>query len=406
MLAQRRAAVAFILVTVALDVLALGIVIPVQPKLVEIFLGGDTARAAIIFGIMSASWALMQFFFSPLLGALSDRYGRRPIILISNLGLGLDYILMALAPSLAWLFVGRILAGICAASFSTATAYIADVTPAEQRASAFGLIGAAFGIGFVAGPAIGGLLGGFDPRLPFWIAAAFSLANAAYGYFVLPESLPPENRTRTFSFARANPLASMHLLTSDKLLFGLSASMFLHYIAHAVLPSLSVLYLGYRYGWGVREVGFVLAGVGVTSAIVQGALIRPIIERFGPRQTMVAGLLLGAACMAVYGMAATPFAFCLGIPLGALWGVAGPSAQQLMTQRVGVDSQGQLQGANSSVMAIGNLIGPIVFTQIFAATAPWGMAHSGWAFGAAALLLACSAVVAAVTLKKITLSTG
>src|SRR6267378_6289311 len=207
----RRAALAFIFVTVVLDMLALGMIVPVLPKLVEDFVGGNTARAAEIYGLFGTVWALMQFIFSPVLGALSDRYGRRPVILISNLGLGLDYLVMALAPSLAWLFVGRIISGITAASFSTAYAYIADVTEPEKRAGAFGMVGAAFGVGFVLGPAVGGLLGTLDPRLPFWVAAAFSLANAAYGYFVLPESLPRERRT-AFSWARANPVGSLRLL--------------------------------------------------------------------------------------------------------------------------------------------------------------------------------------------------
>ena len=402
MSANRRAAVAFVLVTVALDVLALGIVIPVQPKLVELFLRGDTARAAQYFGLMSASWALMQFVFSPILGGLSDRFGRRPVILISNLGLGLDYILMALAPDITWLFVGRILSGICAASFSTATAYIADVTPVERRASAFGLIGAAFGIGFVAGPAVGGLLGGFDPRLPFWVAAGCSLLNACYGYFVLPESLPVANRS-AFSLVKANPLGALRLLAGDTVLSGLAASNLLHAVAHAVLPSLSVLYAGHRYGWGVREVGLLLAGVGITSAIVQGALIRPIIARFGARTTLIAGYLFGAVGMTIYGLAPNPWLFCCGIPLGALWGLAGPSSQQLMTQRVGVDVQGKLQGASSSIMAIGNLIGPILFTQIFAVTARWGDVYSGIAYVVAAMLLIAASFSASMTLRRATL---
>ena len=260
----------------------------------------------------------MQFIFSPVLGGLSDRFGRRPVILLSNVGLGLDYILMALAPDLAWLFVGRIISGICAASFSTATAYIADVTPVEKRASAFGMIGAAFGIGFVFGPAVGGLLGGYDPRLPFWIAAGFSLINACYGYFVLPESLAAENRS-AFSLRRASPFGAFRLLLSDRILTGLSASSFLHFLAQAVLPALTVLYASNRFGWGVREVGFVLAGVGVSSAIVQGGLIKPIVTRFGPRRTVIAGYVFGAIGMAVYGLAATPWMFCVGIPFGALW---------------------------------------------------------------------------------------
>jgi DHA1 family tetracycline resistance protein-like MFS transporter len=394
MTAPSRAAVGFVLVTVALDVLAIGIVVPVQPKLVEMFLGGDTARAAIVFGAMSASWALMQLLFSPLLGALSDRFGRRPVILLSNLGLGLDYVLMALAPSVEWLFVGRIVSGICAASFSTAAAYIADVTPAEKRAAAFGLIGAAFGIGFVLGPAVGGLLGASDPRLPFWVAAAFSLANTLYGFLVLPESLPQEHRA-PFKLARANPVGSLHLLASDRILLGLAATMFLSHLAHAVLPAIAVLYMGHRYGWGVREVGFVLAAVGAGAAVVQGGLIRPAVVTFGPHAALVSGLLLGSAGLAVYGLATSPLGFCLGIPLAALWGLAGPAAQQLMTARVGVDAQGRLQGAGASLMAVANLIGPVLFTQVFAASVGGGPGYSGLAFVLAAGLLVLAALTAA-----------
>lgn len=394
----RRAAVVFVLVTVTLDILAMGIIIPVLPKLVEQFVGGDPARAAMYFGAMSASWALMQLIFSPILGGLSDRFGRRPVILISNLGLGLDYILMALAPDIAWLFVGRIVSGICAASFSTATAYIADVTPPEKRAAAFGLIGAAFGVGFVAGPAVGGLLGGYDPRLPFWIAAGFSLANAAYGYFVLPESLAVENRS-AFGWRGANPIGALRLLAGDRVLTGLACANFLNYIAHAVLPALTVLYTTTRYGWGLREVGLVLAAVGVTAATVQGLLIKPIVARFGPRAALVAGYLFGAVGMTIYGLAPTPLIFYCGIIFGALWGMAGPASQQLMTARVGVDQQGRLQGAGSSLMAVGNLIGPLLFTQIFAVTLPWGLQYSGLAYVLAGLLLATAALAGLLVLR-------
>ena len=391
----RRAAVAFVLITVFLDVLAIGIVIPVLPKLVEQFRSGDTASAAMVFGAMSAAWALMQFVFSPILGALSDRFGRRPVILISNVGLGLDYILMALAPNLAWLFVGRILSGIAAATFSTATAYIADVTPAEKRAAAFGLIGAAFGVGFIIGPAVGGLLGASDPRLPFWFAAALSLANALYGYFVLPESLAPENRS-AFTWRRANPFGALKMLAGDPVLFGLSSALFLHHLAHAVLPALAVLFMGYRFGFGPREVGLVLAGVGVASIIVQGGLTGPIVKRLGARRAMIAGLAAGAVGLTIYGLATTPLMFCLGIPIAALWGIATSSAQQIMTARVGVDAQGQLQGAGSSLMAIGNLIGPVLFTQVFAASITPGarLPFPGTGFVLAGLLLAAAAMLA------------
>ena len=257
----RRAAFLFVFITVLLDMLALGVVIPVLPKLVVDFLAGDAARAAEIYGVFGTVWALMQFVFSPVHGALSDRFGRRPVILLSNFGLGLDYILMALAPNLWWLFVGRIISGIAAASISTAYAYIADVTPPAQRAARFGMLGVAFGAGFVLGPALGGLAGTIDPRLPFWIAGVMSFGNALYGLLVLPESLPREKRA-PFSWRRANPLGSLAMLRSQPQLMGLASVNFLANLAHASLPNIGVLYMMYRYGWDERTVGFTMAGWG------------------------------------------------------------------------------------------------------------------------------------------------
>lgn len=361
----RRAAALFILFTVLLDMLSFGIVIPVLPKLVEDFMGGDTADAAEIYGYMGTAWAFMQFLCSPVQGALSDRFGRRPIVLLSNVGLGLDYILMALAPNLAWLFVGRVIAGMASSSFSTAGAYISDVTPPDQRAAAFGKIGMVFGLGFILGPAVGGWLGALDPRLPFWGAATLSLLNACYGFFVLPESLPRERRT-AFAWKRANPVGSLRLLRSHRGLAGLATVACLGYLAHAVLPSVAVLYMGYRYGWDTASVGLMLAGVGVAAMIVQGGLIRPIIGRFGERATLFAGLLCGAAGFTIYGVAPEGWVFCLGIPIMAFWGLAGPATQALMTRRVGGSEQGQLQGAMASLNGVTGLIGPTLFTQIFA----------------------------------------
>src|SRR5215831_6193170 len=248
MSASRQAAFAFIFVTVLLDMLALGMVIPVLPKLIESFLAGDTARASEFVGLFATVWALMQFLFSPVQGALSDRFGRRPVILVSNFGLGADYVVMALAPNLVWLFAGRVISGICAASISTAFAYIADVTPPEQRSARFGALGAAFGVGFVIGPAVGGLLGALDPRLPFWAAACFSLLNGLYGLLVVPESLAPDKRM-AFAWRRANPVGSLMLLRTHHELFGLAATTFLAQVAHVALPAVFVLYAGYRYGW-------------------------------------------------------------------------------------------------------------------------------------------------------------
>src|SRR5215472_4501154 len=236
----RQAAFAFVFITVLLDMLALGMVIPVLPKLIESFVAGDTARASEFVGLFSSVWALMQFLFSPVQGALSDRFGRRPVILVSNFGLGLDYVVMALAPNLMWLFAGRVISGICAASISTAFAYIADVTPPEQRSARFGMIGAAFGVGFVIGPAVGGMLGALDPRLPFWAAAGFSLLNGLYGLTVLPESLPPDRRM-PLSWRHANPVGSLMLLRSHHELLGLAAVNFLAQMAHVALPAVFVL---------------------------------------------------------------------------------------------------------------------------------------------------------------------
>ncbi|MBI3839929.1 MAG: TCR/Tet family MFS transporter [Planctomycetia bacterium] len=362
----RRAALVFIFVTVVLDVLALGIIIPVLPKLVVDFLEGDTARAAGIYGLFGTVWALMQFFFSPVIGGLSDRYGRRPVVLLSNFGLGLDYILMALAPTVGWLFVGRVISGITGASFTTAGAYIADVTPPEKRAAGFGMLSAAFGLGFVLGPAVGGVLGGINPRLPFWGAAGFTLVNATYGLFVLPESLPRERRTN-FSWKRANPVGALKLLRSHPELLGLAAVTSLFYLAHEVLPSTFVLYANYRYGWGERTVGLTLAGAGVCAMVVQGGFVQPVVTRFGERKAVLAGLMFGVAGFAIYGLATTGAVFLVGVPVMALWGFFGPAAQGMMTGHVSPFEQGQLQGALNGLRGISGLIGPSLFTLTFAA---------------------------------------
>jgi DHA1 family tetracycline resistance protein-like MFS transporter len=392
--APPRAAFVFLFITVLLDMLALGIVVPVLPKLVVDFLAGDTARAAEIYGLFGTAWALMQFLISPLHGALSDRFGRRPLILISNFGLGLDYILMALAPNLWWLFVGRVISGITAASVATSYAYVADVTAPALRSARFGMLGVAFGAGFVLGPALGGLAGNVDPRLPFWIAAALSLANTLYGLLVLPESLPRERRAG-FAWRRANPLGALALLRSQPQLMGLAAVNFLDALAHASLPNIAVLYMMYRYGWDERAVGFTMAAVGVCSMIVQGGLIGPTIARFGERAALLAGLCFGILGFATFGLAATGAGFLSGIPLLALWGFAGPAALGLMSHRVGPTEQGRLQGANASITGVANLLGPGLFAQTFAVSIGGGAWHlPGMAFVLAALLVAFAAIIA------------
>ena len=314
----RQAAFVFILVTVLLDMLALGMIVPILPRLVIDFVDGNHALAADVYGWFGSVWALMQFLFSPVQGSLSDRFGRRPVILASNIGLGLDYILMALAPSLVWLFVGRVISGMTAASFSVANAYIADVTPPELRAARYGMIGAAFGVGFIIGPALGGLLGSDDPRLPFWVAAGFSLVNAAYGVFVLPESLPLSKRA-PFSWRRANPLGSLTLLRSHRELFGLASASFLNSLAHAALPSVTVLYMTFRYGWDARMIGFSMTFIGACALVVQGGLIGRFVAHFGDRAALITGLAFGVAGFAAFGLAWTGTLFWIGVPILALW---------------------------------------------------------------------------------------
>jgi DHA1 family tetracycline resistance protein-like MFS transporter len=379
------------MITVTLDTLALGLIIPVLPKLVVDFLHGNTADGAEVLGLFGTIWALMQFLSGPVLGSLSDRVGRRPVILLSNLGLGLDYLVMALAPDLVWLFVGRVVSGITAASVTTAFAYIADVTGPEKRAQAFGMVGAAFGIGFIVGPAIGGLLGSFDPRLPFWFAAGFSLANAAYGWFVLPESLPPARRS-AFSWGRANPIGALTLLRSHPELLGLAGASFLSQLAHESLPAAWVLYAGYRYHWDQGMIGLSLAVVGICSAVVQGGLIGPIVKRLGERWAMLFGFTAGTLGFAIYGLAPDSSLFWCGVPLMSLWGVAGAATQGLTSARVSAGEQGQLQGALQSVRGIAGLFGPGLYTLSFAyaigAGAGWGQPGLPYLIAALCLFLA------------------
>jgi MFS transporter, DHA1 family, tetracycline resistance protein len=399
----RNAAVAFIFVTILLDMFALGLIMPILPKLVESFVDNDTASAARIFGLFGTAWAAMQFIFSPILGGLSDRFGRRPVVLLSNFGLALDYVLMALAPSLIWLFIGRVISGITSASVSTAFAYIADITPPERRAAVFGKVGAAFGAGFIVGPAIGGLLGNTDPRLPFWVAAGLSFANTLYGLLILPESLPRDRRS-PFRWKSANPLGALKLLRTDRVLAGLSIANFVAQLAHVVLPSTFVLYASYRYGWDTKTVGLTLALVGVCAMVVQGAGIGPIVRRIGERRALLLGLGCGAIGFLIFGAAPTGPLFWLGIPVMALWGLAGAATQALMTQLVAPDQQGQLQGATTSVQSVSQLLGPFLFTLIFAyfigAQAPLKLPGAPVLLASALLVLALLIAARALATRK------
>jgi DHA1 family tetracycline resistance protein-like MFS transporter len=361
----RRAALGFVFFAVMLDMIAMGVVIPVLPRLIQDFTHGEAAAAARYIGWFAACWALMQFFASPVLGALSDRFGRRPVMLISMFGLGLDYVVMALAPNLAWLFVGRMVSGITAATFATANAYIADITPPKERAARFGVLSVAFGIGFIFGPALGGLLGDVNPRLPFFAAAGLTFANWLYGVFVLPESLPKAQR-RKFSFKLANPVGSFALYRSSPGMLGLGAIVFLYYLAHQVLQSTVVPYVDYRYGWNAKMVGVCLALVGVGSIVVQGGVVRPFVAKFGERGALFVGLFSGAVGFAIYGAAPTTGLFLSSIPIFAFMGLVSPGFQGLMSRMVSPSEQGRLQGANMGLMAIASLTGPILFTEVFA----------------------------------------
>ncbi|WP_374544992.1 MFS transporter [Rhodoblastus sp.] len=386
-----KAAFLFIFVTVALDMIALGVMIPVLPKLIVSFEGGDYSSASRMVGFFGIAWAFMQFVFQPVLGALSDRFGRRPVVLLSNLGLGLDYVVMALAPSLGWLFLGRVISGAASASFSTASAYIADITPADKRAARFGMLGGAFGLGFVLGPAIGGYLGQIDLRAPFWCAAGLSLANACYGFFILPESLAPENRAKSFVWKTAHVLGSLRFLSREPALTLLAAALFLSYLAHDSLPSLFVLYTGFRYHWDARTTGEVLALVGIAQTIVAAGLVRPAVKRFGELPTALTGLVCGVIGFVGFAVAGGGGAFVAALPFVALWGLAGPAFQALATRLAGADEQGTLQGAIASLRGVSGMIGPVAYTQILA----WEVAgghNPGGGYGLAAVLLALSLV--------------
>ena len=344
--------------------LALGMIAPVLPRLIVGFLHGNTAGGAQMLGIFGTVFAGMQFFFSPVLGSLSDRFGRRPVVLLSNFGLGLDYLVMAWAPALNWLFLGRLISGLTASSIPTAMAYMADVTSREKRAAAFGMLNAAFGIGFVLGPALGGLLGNVNPRLPFLVSAALSLANGMYGLFVLPESLKKENRSR-FSWKRANPVGSLSMLSRNRLLLGLSFVLLLGYIAQQSLMNVYVIYADYRYHWTDSTVGLSLATIGTFTILYGAFVVKRSIATIGERGSILVGFLGGAAGYLMFGLSKTGVLFWMGIPVLNLTSLAWPSAQSIMSHGTGPSEQGQLQGAINSLRGLAGLAGPVLFTYIF-----------------------------------------
>ena len=393
---RRRAALAFIFVTVLIDVLAFGVIIPVLPHLVQQFVGGDESKAAYWVGVFASAYYFVQFFSSPIQGALSDRYGRRPVILLSCLGLGVDFMFMALAPNLAWLFVGRIISAITSASFSTANAYIADVTAPEERAKGFGMIGAAFGLGFVIGPLLGGVLGDVDLRLPFWFSAGLALLNVLYGLFVLPESLPPEKRTSSFDWSHARPMGGVALLRDYPAIWGLVALVFMANFAHYVYPSTFVLFADVRYGWDQKHAGYVLAVVGVISVIVNAVLVGKLVKALGERRAILLGLACGVVGFLIYGIADTGWLFLCGLPVSGLWAIASPATMSLISRQVGPEVQGRVNGALTGLVSLAGIFAPALFAGSFGYfIGPHAPVHlPGIAFLLAAVLLACGWLIA------------
>jgi DHA1 family tetracycline resistance protein-like MFS transporter len=362
---QQNAALTFIFITLLIDVIGIGIIIPVLPKLIVEVGGGNISDAALIGGLLIAAFSVMQFVFSPFLGNLSDHYGRRPILLISLFGFGLDYILMAYAPTLGWLFVGRIIAGIMGASFTTASAYIADVSPPEKRAQNFGLIGAAFGLGFIIGPFLGGWLGQFGTRVPFIGAAILTLLNWLFGFFVLPESLPADKR-RKFDIAKINPFNAFSSIAKFPVILGLVASLIVIYIASHATQSTWSFFTIERFQWEEKEVGYSLAVVGILVSIVQGLLIRIINPRLGAERSVYVGILLYALGFFLFSFATAGWMMFVFLIPYCLGGISGPALQGIMSSQVPDNQQGELQGALTSLISLTSIVGPLVMTAIFA----------------------------------------
>ncbi|MBI2516596.1 MAG: TCR/Tet family MFS transporter [Opitutae bacterium] len=365
----RAPAVGFIFVTLVLAIVGFGLLIPVLPKLIVQFQSGDIAAGSHAYGWIVSSYALMQFFGSPILGALSDRFGRRRIILIATAGSALDYIIMANAPSLAWLFVARLIAGFTGGVLSTANAYIADVTPPEKRAQSFGLLGAAFGIGFIIGPVVGGLLGNIDLRLPFWVAAGCSATNWLWGYFVLPESLKPENR-REFSWGRANPVGALIALKRFPAVLGLAESYFILMLAQTMLQSIWALYTDHRYQWGPLEIGLSLMFTGVLTGLVQAVLVKKIVPALGDTRAVIVGFVISITAQICYGLASHGWMIYAIMCAGAFAGLSGPALQSYITKHVPANEQGGVQGVFAGLASFAGIPGPFISTWSF-----------GWAVG-------------------------
>lgn len=398
---KKSAALGFIFITMLVDCIGLGIIIPVMPDLIKELTGGGLSEAATWGAWLTFAYASMQFFFAPVLGGLSDKMGRRPILLGSLLGLGADYIFMAFAPTLAWLFVGRIVSGIFGASFTTASAYIADISEPEKRAQNFGMIGAAFGLGFIIGPVIGGLFSHWGLRAPFIAAAAFSLLNALYGYFILPESLKKENR-RAFEWKRANPVGTLKNLRRYPALGGLIVAIFLLYIAGHAAQSTWAFYTEEKFHWKAKDVGYSLGFVGLIIGLVQGGLIRIVIPKIGQKNSVYLGLLLYVVGFVLFAFATKGWMmYAFMIPYG-LGGIAGPAIQGIMSTQVPANEQGELQGGMTSMMSLTSIIGPLLMNGLFShyTAKDTGFYFPGAPFIAGAVLTFISIILAANSLKK------
>jgi len=365
MASQKKSAIGFIFITLLIDFTGFGIIIPVLPKLIEELTGGGLSLAAVYGGWLTISYSVMQFISAPILGGLSDRFGRRPVLLASLFGLGIDYIFLAFAPTIAWLFAGRIFAGITGASFTTAMAYIADVSPPEKRSQNFGLIGAAFGIGFIVGPVIGGVFSQYGLRIPFIISAVLSLINWLYGYFILPESLAPENR-RSFDWKRANPVGSLLHIKKYPALIGLLAALFLLYVSGHAVQSSWTYYTMEKFHWNEAWVGYSLGFVGIVVGIVQGGLIRVIIPKIGQVKAVYYGLILYIIGFVLFAFATQGWMmFAFMLPYG-LAGIFGPAMQGIISNNVEANAQGEIQGVTAGLMSAAAIIGPLLMTNLFA----------------------------------------
>ena len=364
-MASTRVRTIAVLAVVYIDMLGVGLAFPILPKLIEQFEHGDVSRASFIFGILAGAYALMQFLLAPALGALSDRYGRRPIILLSLLGMGINYVLLGFAPNLIWLAAGRLISGAMGASFSTANAYLADITPPEKRAQSFGLIGAAFGFGFITGPILGGMLGAIDLHLPFLAAAVLSFTDLLFTFFVLPESLDDAHR-KPFSFARANPIGALRELGRYGEVAGLMTVYVLAMFANRVAEMTWVLFSSYRFHWGPFETGLSLAGVGVMFVVGQGFLVRIVVPRLGERRAILMGLFVSAILTAAYGVIPQGWMVYPIMALGVFgWVIGQPATMGMMSKSVPVNEQGLLQGAVASLTSLTSIIGPPIWTGLF-----------------------------------------